>query len=174
MTLRENNGSDIIYLLVEKNEVINFEKKSSITPKDPKNSQFIDLPKSHFGLTFSDIISKTAERMGSLFIPYDPISNNCQVFTLNIAESIGHITPEVRDFIKQDNIEVLLPPDSFAGKFAKFTTDTASYFHKLIHGGKRNKKGGCKGISNCPCKKKDKKNKNNKIKFRKRVSIVNI
>lgn len=145
LTLKNRDGK-IVYLLVEKNEVINMEER-----KDWKNKEYLVSKDAQgtitgeyipsLSITLSELFAEGEKIAGKdKFIKYNPISNNCQDFILYLTEAMFKLSnaklPEtLRNFIKQTNIEKLLPPNSFAGKFANGVTRVAGWIDRLIHGG---------------------------------------
>ncbi len=58
-------------------------------------------------------------------------SNNCQDFVISVLEAGGHLTPELREFVKQDTRDLI--PSLFAD-LGKRVTDLASGVDKLLFG----------------------------------------
>ncbi len=155
-----NNPSELVGIECEKNEVITMTVKSGFHEQKRKaEDQFKDIYNTWpHGFTFNDLIQKTSELMGDKFIPYDPIKNNCQDFIKNLVLASGENNNDIINFVKQDNIENLLPESSLEGQIARKVTGFASYFDRILHGNGR---------------KRTQHNKKNKhIKFSKKLSNI--
>jgi len=122
--LHTNKGD----VLLEKNEVINMQKGGA-----PKNSELIEVPSVPAGLTVQQLVDNTAKYMGNDFIPYAAGHNNCQDFQMAVLTSNNMITPELKEFVKQDTTDIFKSP--WFRKFAHSVTDLAGRANVIMQGG---------------------------------------
>ena len=122
--LHTNKGD----VLLEKNEVINMQKGGA-----PKGSELIEVPHVPAGLTVQQLVDNTAKYMGNDFIPYAAGHNNCQDFQMAVLTSNNMITPELKQFVKQDTTEIFKSP--WFRKFAHTVTDIAGRANVIMQGG---------------------------------------
>lgn len=115
-------------VLLEKNEVINMEKGGA-----PKNSELIQVPYVPPNLTVQQLIDNTAKYLGDFFIPYDASKANCQDFQMGILTSNNMLTPELKQFVKQDTTEIFKSP--WFRKLANTVTDIAGRANVILQGG---------------------------------------
>jgi len=125
MYLTLQSGTKILF---EKNAQIN----SSVNPSLPPNTETKDVPLNQ-NLTMNQFLENGKKQMGKSFFPYDPHYNNCQDFILGVLTSNNLITPEVRDFIKQDTGQ-LFANNKALGTIAKGVTSFGGIGERLIHG----------------------------------------
>ena len=120
-------------LLVEKNQVINIEP---ISPSYPTNER-MDVPLSLLSakrLKFGDFIDNAVKAIGSPLYLYDSVKNNCQTFVINLLNSSGLLTPQLREFSFQDIEKVMSSSPAFVSKFTKLVTDGAAKANVLMNG----------------------------------------
>jgi len=122
--LHTNKGD----VLLEKNEVINMQKGGA-----PKNSELIEVPKVPAGLTVQQLVDNTAKYLGDFFIPYDASKANCQDFQMGILTSNNMLTPELKEFVKQDTTDIFKSP--WFRKLANTVTDIAGRANVIMQGG---------------------------------------
>ena len=139
LKLRNPNDNSIIYMKIEKNQTINIETSSSDKYK-AKDMLEYKLHDDKQDMTFDLLIYLTEKKMGSKFVPYDPITNNCQVFIYNLIHIIHKyntgedVLPEkYKTFIMQDAAK-LLQGSKIATGFSKGLTKTAGFFTRMIGG----------------------------------------
>ena len=85
-------------------------------------------------LTVANLIDNTEKQMGSLFLPYNPVSNNCQNFILAVLQANKLITPELTTFIKQDTSSLFKSDPSLA-KISTGLTNLGASFDVAMSGG---------------------------------------
>jgi hypothetical protein len=122
--LHTNKGD----VLLEKNEVINAQKGGA-----PKNSELIEVPYVPAGLTVQQLVDNTAKYLGDFFIPYDASKANCQDFQMGVLTSNNMITPELKEFVKQDTTDIFKSP--WFRKLANTVTDLAGRANVIMQGG---------------------------------------
>lgn len=118
------DDGNVLYL--EKNHVPTIKKwhadKCGIT---------IDVPQQ---ITLNDFINNAVNEVGDSIYVYDPIDNNCQVFQKNLLESNNLLTPELRDYIYQDVVEVFKNTPKISKNILKKIIDLAARGNILIEG----------------------------------------
>jgi hypothetical protein len=122
--LHTNKGD----VLLEKNERMKMEKKGM-----PSNAESVKVPNVPTGLTVQQLVDNTAKYMGDNFIPYAAGHNNCQDFQMAILTSNNMLTPELKQFVKQDTTEIFKSP--WFRKFAHTVTDVAGRANIAFQGG---------------------------------------
>ena len=110
---------------IEKNQVINI---GGPVAKDTSQTQSIDVPLNGKNITLNMLVEKTIKNVGEdRFLKYDAFDTNCQRFILDLLESNGLSSPDVRDFVLQDVSQLVKELPSFVEKTAKDLTDVAGY-----------------------------------------------
>lgn len=139
LTLKNPNTNDIIYMKIEKNQTINIETSNNMKWK-PKNMLEYQLNDNKKDLTFDLLIYLMEKKMGNKFVPYDAISNNCQVFIYNLIHVIykyntgdDTLPEKYKSFIMQDAGK-LLQGSKIASGFSQGVTKTAGFFTRMIGG----------------------------------------
>ena len=122
---------------VEKNEVITI--TPTFTQDDLVDAEYFPLRNIYqLNLTLDTLLNNTRMMMGdALFFSYNPFTNNCQNFLLNIlrANRILQINPDAQQFIYQDKIsEIIKNINPLTQKVAETVTDTAHRFNILTEG----------------------------------------
>lgn len=74
-------------------------------------------------INLNGLLERTRQRMGRKYFLYNPKSNNCQDFLLNVfdANNIGGVSE--REFIKQDTRKIFNESPNYLKNMAKFITD---------------------------------------------------
>lgn len=90
-------------------------------------------------LTVASLIDNTEKQMGDRFLPYNPVSNNCQDFITAVLQANKLATPELTTFVKQ-NTDSLFKSDPTLAKISKSLTDLGASADVLMSGGKISKK----------------------------------
>jgi hypothetical protein len=122
--------------LLEKIERVNV--SSSIG--NPDGLETLSCPLNGKEITVFDLINNTKEKMGKTqFLDYDPVSNNCQVFLMNVLDANGLLNDENKDWVKQDT-EVLFKNNKVLAKVSKKLTDIGASVNVLMKGGEINNK----------------------------------
>ena len=85
-------------------------------------------------LTVANLIDNTQNQMGDKFLPYNPVSNNCQSFILAVLQANKLITPELTTFIKQDTSS-LFKSDPTLAKISTGLTNLGASFDVAMKGG---------------------------------------
>ena len=93
-----DNGTTI-KILLEKNEAINMQVVSNY---NPKNAEYIDVPRVPSNLTFNDLLNGARKIQGSNYFKYNSSSNNCQDFIIAVLKGSSILTDSLSKFIKQD------------------------------------------------------------------------
>lgn len=93
-----DNGTTI-KILLEKNEAINMQVVSNY---NPKNAEYIDVPRVPSNLTFNDLLNGARKIQGSNYFKYNSSSNNCQDFIIAVLKGSSMLTDSLSKFIKQD------------------------------------------------------------------------
>jgi len=128
MLVQTNNKK----FLLEKIERVNI--TSSIG--NPEGLEKIDVPLNGKEINVFDLINNTLEQMGKTkFLDYDPVSNNCQVFLMNVLDANGLLNADNKDWVKQDT-EVLFKGNKVLAKISKKLTDIGASANVLMRGGK--------------------------------------
>ena len=88
--------------VLEKNERIN------LILKNTKMNQFTEMAYVGFNksITINDLLANTQKYMGASYYPYNPITNNCQVFINSVLDANEINTPELKQFINQPVMEI--------------------------------------------------------------------
>lgn len=121
-----------IYLKTEKTPNIQFEKVSNY---EDDAHRIVDFS-THIPFNLKELINTTRKNMGSDFIKYNALTNNCQIWILNLVKSASELcnvdfTRNVVDFIYQD------VKDSLKGlslKTVNFVTNLGGIFNRIITG----------------------------------------
>jgi len=128
MLVQTNNTK----FLLEKIERVNV--TSSIG--NPEGLETLAVPLNGKEINVFDLINNTKEQMGKTqFLDYDPVSNNCQVFIMNVLDANGLLNDENKLWVKQDT-EVLFKGNKVLAKISKKLTDIGASANVLLHGGK--------------------------------------
>lgn len=88
-------------------------------------------------ITIKELLERTAEKVGPDLQRYDPSKNNCQIFVLQVLNSIGLNNAVVQDFIKQDIEKAMSKLPFYTAWLANKITDTAHLAEKTIKGNAR-------------------------------------
>ena len=129
----KNNQNKTMTIQLEKNEVINLIQN----PKPPKNSNYmgVSFPE---GITLNELLNGCEARMGKeRYFKYDAFNNNCQVYILNLIQSLGngeYMTPELNNFIYQDTATLEREASGWSKKLMRGTTNIASLANTVIEG----------------------------------------
>ena len=93
-----DNGS-VVKILLEKNEAINMKVVSNY---NPKNAEYVDVPRVPSNLTFNDLLNNARKVQGSKFFKYQSDTNNCQDFLIAVLKGSSMLNDSLSKFIKQD------------------------------------------------------------------------
>jgi hypothetical protein len=93
-----DNGTTV-KILLEKNEAINIQL---VTNYNPKNAEYVDVPRVPSNLTFNDLLDGARKLQGSNYFKYNSSSNNCQDFLIAVLKGSSMLTDNLSKFIKQD------------------------------------------------------------------------
>lgn len=120
---------------IEKNEVITI---SEFEFSKDKDDEYMQLKIQNINLTINQLLNNTRKMMGdSLYFSYNPFTNNCQNFILNLlrANNILQQNPDAQAFIYQDKIsEIMKKVNPVAEKISTTITDTAHQANILTEG----------------------------------------
>jgi len=125
-----SGSGENVYVLVEKNEVINMDMLSY--------KQVISQPHLQFGIpagtSFRDLIERAQHMTGDAFFKYDAFTNNCQMFIAGILQASGLLNEKFKLFILQDTESILKRLPSYIQPFARGATDIAGLANVAIEG----------------------------------------
>ena len=124
-------------ITIEKNEAIRIAK--GYTYDESEGMEFMAVPFDEINnkLTLNELLEKTRKRIGDhYFYQYNLKDNNCQKFIINILKSNDLLTPELKEFIEQDVLELFKSLPSFADKFAQFATDSYAKIKEFLGQGR--------------------------------------
>jgi len=128
MLVQTNNTK----FLLEKIERVNISKSIG----NPEGLETLAVPLNNKEINVFDLINNTLKQMGkNKFLDYDPVSNNCQVFLMNVLDANGLLNESNKDWVKQ-NTEVLFKGNKVLAKISKKLTDIGASANVLLHGGK--------------------------------------
>ena len=85
-------------------------------------------------LNVANLIDNTQNQMGDKFLPYNPVSNNCQSFILAVLQANKLATPDLTTFIKQDTSS-LFKSDPTLEKISTGLTNLGASFDVAMKGG---------------------------------------
>ena len=128
MVVKTDNGSQF---LLEKNARIHTTRDVPNLP-NTTTMKVLNIPAD---LTVTNLIDNTQNQMGANFLPYNPVSNNCQNFILAVLQANKLDTPELTNFTKQDTSS-LFKSDPTLSKISKGLTDLGASFDVAMAGGK--------------------------------------
>jgi hypothetical protein len=116
---------------LEKNEVIN----ADVNPSTVKGAETKPLNNMKQGITLKGILQGGERVMGSKFIPYDAVHNNCQDFILGLLRGSNIGDQSDIDFIKQDTKGFFTGKDQKTTRsVAKFVTDLGGKVNQIMTG----------------------------------------
>lgn len=117
--------------LLEKIERVNI----SFSVSRPEGLEELPVPLNGKQISVFDLINNTILQMGKTkFLDYDAVTNNCQVFIMNVLDANGLLNDENKVWVKQDT-EVLFKGNKTLAKISKKLTDIGASANVLIHGG---------------------------------------
>jgi len=120
--------------LLEKIERVNV--SSSIG--SPEGLETLFVPLNGKEITVFDLINNTLLQMGkNKFLDYDAVTNNCQVFIMNVLDANGLLNDGNQSWVKQDT-EVLFKGNKTLAKISKKLTDIGASANVLMRGGNLN------------------------------------
>jgi hypothetical protein len=118
--------------LLEKIERVNI----SYNVTRPEGLEELSVPLNGKEITVFDLINNTKEAMGKTnFLDYDAVTNNCQVFIMNVLNANELLNESNKQWVKQDT-EVLFKGNKTLAKISKKLTDIGASANVLLHGGK--------------------------------------
>jgi hypothetical protein len=117
-------GRQTVRYRIEKNHVV------TITRTTKFAKEFMGVPMSK-SIYVSDLFANAEKVQGSNFWLYDAVTNNCQVFIMNLLGSNGLLNEGLSEFIKQDAEKII---NKKVGKIARFITDIAGVADTLVYG----------------------------------------
>jgi len=94
MVITLENGTTVS---LEKNEII----MSSINPTIKEGSECVNVPINK-NILLGELVQKAINKVGNDIFHYDIINSNCQIFTIDVLQANGLLTPQLRAFIQQD------------------------------------------------------------------------
>lgn len=128
MLLHMDNGQ---ILLTEKNEVVKLEKLKKNNKYSNNQSMNVNIPSS---ITLSTFFSNAVEGVGDSIYLYDHRNNNCQVYVNNLLKYNKLLTNAIKSFVLQPVEEILKDTPEYMNDIAKFVTNTAASFDRVLYG----------------------------------------
>ena len=116
--------------LLEKIERVNVSKDISLK----KGTEELEIDNLPANLTVRELIENTEREMGSNFLPYNPMTNNCQVFILNVLKANGLLNTTYEQWIKQDT-DALFEKDPFLLSLSNKLIDVGKITNVISQGG---------------------------------------
>jgi hypothetical protein len=123
LVLQLDNGTR---LTVEKGEVV----KMAVNERSRPNELALNVAVAP-NLTFSDLVSRSQQQMGDLFLRYSARDSNCQRFVFEILSANGMGTQEASDFVLQDTKSKF---DSTTSNTSNFITDLGASADVIMNG----------------------------------------
>ncbi len=123
-----------LYLVVEneKNTDYRYEKHHVVTigrtTKLGKDCIGVPMTKE---IRVNDFFDNAIQIQGTNFWLYDAVTNNCQVFVMNLLAANGLMNDKLAEFIKQDAEKII---DKNVGKLARLVTDLAGVADRIVYG----------------------------------------
>jgi hypothetical protein len=121
-----------MFLLIEKNEVVNIEERRNLKAKQEGMARQQRISPQR--ITLAELFDQTIAREGAdKFWSYDAIRNNCQDFVMMLLLTLYPlgVPPPLKAFIKQDQIDKIVT-SPIMQKMAKEVTDLAGWFRRIL------------------------------------------
>ena len=115
-------------LQVEKNEVINMQKKIDTV----KGQEVMPVPINK-SITLNQLLEGGKSVLKDQYFSYRAFGNNCQDYQMALLKGSNLLTPQLANFIKQD-VEELSTINPYLKKIANAFTDLGGKFNEIIHG----------------------------------------
>lgn len=135
-------------IIIEKNEVINVSKISSIHIQDSEEMKII--VDKH--LTINRLLDNAKKHIGDKsFYEYDALKNNCQYFIRYLLKYNNLLTKKREKFLFQDLTKIIQSTPHWTHKGARLATDIAGTINKITGQGNDDEDllvGGCKNCMN--------------------------
>ena len=137
--LREKVGIDAVFhtgmvingkYVIEKNEKIEARTDPAYLSQEGAEIFPIDLKGKH--IMISELLENARKKMGDAFYKYDFLKNNCQSFVMALAESSGFLTPDAKQFIKQDMENLIKEMPNLSKWLGVKLTDVARDFGNVF------------------------------------------
>ena len=110
--------------ILEKNDTVRFKEfDGGINHKSEIRK--ITIPRGS-GVDIDTFLDKTKALMGGKFWIYEAFTSNCQDFVLNCLSANGYLTPQLRDFVKQDFDTIVKGLPSYTKDLANKITGTSA------------------------------------------------
>ena len=147
--LQKKHGFDKLYHLgliaeLENGQRVMMEKNETVDITtdiyEDKTSEKLEVDIGNLNLTINKILEDARNKVGDkVFFEYNAFTNNCQSFIKYLLENQGLYGEKEKEFLFQDVIKIMeeLPP--YVPKTAKFITDLAGTFSKIVGKGKGGK-----------------------------------
>ena len=116
--------------LLEKIERVNVSKDMKLQ----KGTEELEINNIPANLTVRELIENTEEDMGDKFLPYNPMTNNCQVFIMNVLKANGLLNSTYEQWIKQDT-DALFEKDPFLLSLSNKLIDVGKITNVISQGG---------------------------------------
>jgi hypothetical protein len=147
--LQKKHGFDKLYHLgliaeLENGQRVMMEKNETVDITtdiyEDKTSEKLEVDIGNLNLTINKILEDARNKVGDkVFFEYNAFTNNCQFFIKYLLENQGLYGEKEKEFLFQDVRKIMeeLPP--YVPKTAKFITDLAGTFSKIVGKGKGGK-----------------------------------
>ena len=127
--LRKGGGGVPVYVLVEKNEVVN------VGPTKPRVDNAEEIRVQSPNISLEAFLNKALEAAGpERFFPYDAFKNNCQDFVMMVLGANGLLNNDVTAFVKQPIGDLLARVPGWTGPVANVITDVAGIANVALEG----------------------------------------
>jgi hypothetical protein len=123
-------------VLLEKNQAINMKIVSNY---NPPGTEYMEVPIPHPDITFKTLLDNTQSALGKNYFIYNSISNNCQIFLIELLKSNGLLTEQLQSFIYQD-VKTLFNKLKYIQPVVDTLTDLGTRLDILQKGSGRKKK----------------------------------
>ncbi len=163
----ENSKGRRFGVISERNHVVNIAMAKESDYNPGVKGACMDVPYDK-NQTLAEFVDNGVQSDPNFWI-YDPITNNCQDYTLNMLRSNGILTPPLKEFVKQNASELVQP---LVGKFARGVTDVAGILDVLIYGKGKPKKTKRKRAGKLVLKEKEKPKTTHKMVIEKPKSYL--
>ena len=126
--LRKGGGGVPVYVLVEKNEVVN------VGPTKPRVDNAEEIRVQSPNISLEAFLTKALEANPERFFPYDAFKNNCQDFVMMVLGANGLLNNDVTAFVKQPIGDLLARVPGWTGPVANVITDAAGIANVALEG----------------------------------------
>lgn len=118
-------------LLLEKNQTIDV--TTDYNKYNTGKETYFEVPINK-SITLAAFIKNALDKVGPSIYFYDPVNNNCQNFIMDLLNSSGFLTLDLRKFIKQDVAKIFSTSPEYVHKLSSFLTNIAAKANRVIKG----------------------------------------